>query len=113
MICKTCGRSIWRSCPHCAAAKELLRAERGYLRTWSAGAIELRLRDFKGSTHLELFSDRWRSYCGKPLFTFEGVVCPPASRRRVKQFPAHVCADCRKIFNELAEKAGVEGRHAL
>ena len=113
MICKTCGRSVWRSCPHCQTAKEMLQRERSFLRTWSRGGIELRLREFKGVIHLEQFGDRWLSYCGVALFTFDSVLCPPTSRSRANRLPANACRNCRKILDELVEKAGVEGRHAL
>jgi hypothetical protein len=106
MICTRCGRGVKRVCRDCQAAQArtgLLMHQRRFLQTWLAGEIDLRVRDQLGRLHLELFDDRWHSYCGVAMFDV-------TERRRVRDLPPELCADCVNIFNELVAKAGSEGR---
>lgn len=108
MICPECGQPMKRVCRACQAQRAyrgLLLHQRRYLRTWLAGAIDLRVRDFNGALHLELFDDRWHAYCGLAMMQY-------TERRRVQAVPADLCPDCSKVFNELVAKAAVEGTYA-
>ena len=49
--------------------------------------------------HLELFDDRWHSYCDVAMFDV------PHSEF-VKNPPDDLCGDCLKVFKDLVEKAG-------
>ena len=105
MICETCGREVKRVCRECQrerARAGLLLHQRPFLRTWLAGTIELRVREYNGATHIELFDDRWHSYCYLDMFEH------PERRRRVRELPAELCVQCRKIFDELVAKASQE-----
>ena len=106
MICTRCGREVKRVCRDCQAAQArtgMLLHQRRFLQTWLVGEIELRVREQLGALHLELFDDRWHAYCGAAMFTV-------TDRRRVREVPADLCAECLKIFNELVGKARSEVR---
>jgi hypothetical protein len=106
MVCPECGREVKRVCRDCQAARTrrgMLLHQRRFLQTWLAGTLDLRVRQQDGTLHLELFDDRWHGYCGAPMFTV-------TDRRRVREIPPDLCAECTKIFNDLAQKAGSEVR---
>lgn len=97
MICTECGREVKRVCRDCQAARTrqgMLQHQRRFLQTWLVGAIDLRVRIYGGVAHLELFDDRWHSYCGTAMFDI-------TERLRTRELPADLCPECRKIFDEL------------
>jgi hypothetical protein len=72
------------------------------LQTYAIGAIELRVRSKDGVPHVELFDDRYHGFCGVAMFE------NPADRQKVRELPADLCADCRRVFDELFTKAREE-----
>jgi hypothetical protein len=101
MTCVSCGKEVKRVCRDCQAKRArdgMLLHQRRFLQTWLAGGIELRVREYNGSPHIELFDDRWHSYCGIPMMTL-------TNRRRVRELPDEVCTECREVFQGLVEKA--------
>jgi len=107
MICRECGREcklVCRSCQAARARRGLLLHQRRFLQTWLAGELPLKVkRTIDGVLHLELFDDRWHSYCDAPMYEV-------TDRQLVREVPAELCAGCRKVFDELVAKAAVEGR---
>jgi hypothetical protein len=106
MICAECGKECKRVCRACQAARArrgMLMHQRRFLQTWLAGEIDVYVRAFDGVEHLELFDDRWHSYCGVAMFV-------TTERRRARDLPADLCPECLKIFNELAAQAGLEAK---
>jgi hypothetical protein len=59
--------------------------------------------------HLELFDDRWHTYCGIDLF---GI--PPA-RAYVRELPPDLCRQCRAVFDRLVdvERSGADFLEAV
>jgi NMD protein affecting ribosome stability and mRNA decay len=102
MICTECGREVkGHVCRACQAARTragILRHQRRFLQTWLAGEIDLRVKWMGDVLHLELFDDRWHSYCGAEMFEV-------SQRAFVRDLPADLCPDCAKIFNELVAAA--------
>lgn len=102
MICGECGQEIegqvCRECQKKRARLGMLRHQRRFLKTWLAGEIDLRVKRVRGVLHLELFDDRWHSYCD--LDTFEVM-----EREYVKQLPADLCPGCLEVFNSLIAEA--------
>jgi hypothetical protein len=97
VICADCGRTVKRVCRDCQAVRArngMLMHQRRFLQTWAASAIDMRVRDFDGTTHLELFDDPWHAYCGAALPVATG-------RRRVRTLPADLCTDCRAMLDQL------------
>ena len=68
------------------------------MQTWLAGEIDLRVKRVQGVTHLELFDDRWHSYCDLAMFEEK-------KSEFTRELPLELCPDCHKIFIELAAKA--------
>jgi len=77
----------------------MLLHQRRFLQTWLVGDIDLRVKRKDGVLHLELFDDRWHSYCDVAMFDV------PHSEF-VKNPPDDLCGDCLKVFKDLVEKAG-------
>ena len=91
-------RYVCRDCIARRARAGLLRHQRRFLQTWLAGEIQLRVKRLAGQLHLELFDDRWHSYCGKEMFTvFE--------RQFVTELPADLCPECIVVFHQLVHEA--------
>jgi hypothetical protein len=105
MKCSECGRDVKLVCRFCQAARArrgLLLHQRRFLQTWLAGSIHLRVkRATDGVLHLELFDDRWHSYCDVAMFDV-------TERQLVKEVPPDLCAACKTVFDELVAKASAE-----
>ena len=102
MICIECGREMKIVCRFCQAARTrrgMLLHQKRFLQTWLVGEIDLRVKRKDGILHLELFDDRWHSYCDLAMFDV------PRSEF-VKNPPGDLCGDCLKVFKDLVEKAG-------
>jgi hypothetical protein len=100
VICAECGKTVKRVCRECQAVRArngLLQHQRRFLQTWVLNQIDLRVRDFDGVTHLELFDDPWHAYCGAALLVVTG-------RRRVRSLPPDLCAGCVTVFHELLDR---------
>jgi hypothetical protein len=106
MICSECGTEVkghvCRACQAKRTRQGMLRHQRRFLQTWLAGEIDLRVKKLAGVLHLELFDDRWHSYCDTAMFAV-------SQRQYVRALPADLCPACITIFNELVAKAK-EGR---
>lgn len=103
MICIECGREMKIVCRFCQAARTrrgMLLHQKRFLQTWLVGEIDLRVKRKDGILHLELFDDRWHSYCDLAMFDV------PRSEF-VKNPPGDLCGDCLSVFNELVQKASV------
>lgn len=107
MLCAECGREVKNVCRDCQAARTrrgMLLHQRRFIQTWIAGGIDLRVkRSRDGVLHLELFDDRWHSYCDVPMLNV-------TKREKVREIPADLCPACLKVFDELVLKAGSEVR---
>jgi len=102
MICTECGVDVkgfvCRACQARRARAGLLKHQRRFLQTWLAGEIQLRVKRLDGVLHLELFDDRWHSYCGVDMFdVFE--------RQFVRAVPGDLCPACITVFNNLVAEA--------
>lgn len=111
MICADCGREVKRVCRDCQARRArdgMLLHQRRFLQTWKAGGIELRVRWYEGTLHLELFDDRWHSYCGIAMFIHGPAnlveQAMALARRRAAALPDDLCPECHKIFDELVAR---------
>jgi hypothetical protein len=103
MNCPECGQLMKRVCRRCQAVRArngMLLHQRRFLQTWAVGAIQLRLREFDGVTHIELFDDPWHGYCGAALLL-------GSERRRVRSMPSDICSGCRAVFDELLTRYAV------
>ncbi len=102
MICSECKMEVkgfvCRDCQARRTRAGMLRHQRRFLRTWLAGQIDLRVKGNAGVLHLELFDDRWHSYCDVAMFT-------PLPRIYVRDVPADLCPACLEVFNRLVEEA--------
>jgi hypothetical protein len=102
MICPECGIEVkghvCRACQAKRTRSGMLRHQRRFLQTWLAGEIDLRVKRVDGVLHLELFDDRWHSYCDTEMFAV-------TQRAYVQQLPADLCPACITIFNELVTAA--------
>jgi hypothetical protein len=106
MICAECGREVERVCHVCQAARArrgLLRRQRRFLHSWLAGKLELRVKRKDGVLHLELFDDRWHSYCDVAMFDV-------TEHQKVREIPRDLCPECLKVLDELVFKTKSEGR---
>jgi hypothetical protein len=68
--------------------------QRRFLQTWALGQIKLWTATKDGSIPIQLFDDRWHTYCGIDLF---GVI----PRDRSQDIPPAVCGDCLTAFKGL------------
>lgn len=102
MTCTECGAEhkgyVCRPCQARRVRAGMLRHQRRFLQTWLAGQIDLRVKRVAGTLHLELFDDRWHSYCNREMFS-------TPHRQYVRELPADLCPDCITIFNELVAAA--------
>jgi hypothetical protein len=102
MICTQCGQEVrghvCRACQALRTRRGILLHQRRFLATWLAGQIDLRVKRIDGVLHLELFDDRWHSYCGVEMFS-------AVDREFVKLPPADLCAACLKVFDGLIAEA--------
>ncbi|HZF24015.1 MAG TPA: hypothetical protein VE030_11195 [Burkholderiales bacterium] len=102
MICPECGievkRHVCRACQAKRTRAGMLRHQRRFLQTWLAGQIELRVKRVAGVLHLELFDDRWHSYCDTEMFSVH-------QRDFVRELPADLCPACITIFHEQVAAA--------
>ena len=102
MICSECGLElkgqICRACQARRTRQGMLRHQRRFLETWLAGEIDLRVKRLNGVRHLELFDDRWHSYCDTAMFSV-------TQRDFVRTIPGDLCPDCLRVFHELLDKA--------
>jgi hypothetical protein len=106
VICGECGATVKRVCRDCQARRArngLLLHQRRFLQTWAVKAIDLRMRDFDGVPHVELFDDPWHGYCGMALSP-TGPHLATTGRRRVRELPADLCPACRRVFDQLLEQ---------
>jgi hypothetical protein len=100
IACADCGlpmRRVCRDCQQRRARAGLLLHQRRFLQTWAVGQIDLRLRDWDGVTHVELYDDPWHAFCGVTLLLATG-------RRRTRTFPVDVCPGCRDVFDGLVAR---------
>jgi hypothetical protein len=102
MLCPECGNQFKGVvCVLCRARRArngMLLHQRRFLETWLAGSIELRVRRKGGQPHLELFDDRWHTYCGIDLFDV------PPLREHVRDLPTDLCLECLKVFDRLVQE---------
>ena len=105
MICGECGQEVkghvCRACQARRVRAGMLRHQRRFLMTWVKGQIDLKVKRVEGVLHLELFDDRWHSYCDREMFSV-------TTREFVKQPPADLCPECRKVFDGLVAEATKE-----
>ena len=98
MICEECGQEVesfvCRDCQAKRTRRGMLRHQRRFLETWLAGGIDLRVKRLGGVLHLELFDDRWHSYCDREMFAV-------TDRAYVRTVPPDLCPDCFKVFDGL------------
>lgn len=104
MTCPECGRQgKGVVCAFCRARRTragMLLHQRRFLETWLEGGIQLRIRRKNLQAHLELFDDRWHTYCGIDLFDV------PPQREHVRELPADLCRQCRMVFEDLLHPIG-------
>ncbi len=102
MICPECGKDLkGRICRDCQARRTrqgMLRHQRRFLQTWLAGQIDLRVKKLEGVLHLELFDDRWHSYCDTEMFQV-------SQRAYMRQLPPDLCPECLRVFQDLLAQA--------
>jgi hypothetical protein len=107
MTCPECGKEIkgyvCRDCQKVRTRHGMLLHQRRFIETWLAGSIDLRIKRKDSVRHLELFDDRWHSYCDIEMFEV-------TSREFTRTIPDDLCPACLKIFNELVVKAGSGAR---
>jgi hypothetical protein len=70
-----------------------------FLETWLAGAIDLRVTRKDGTPHLQLFDDRWHTYCDIDL-----LAVPPVTERH-HDVPEDLCGGCLAVFRQLVDDA--------
>jgi hypothetical protein len=102
MICTECGKELkGHICRECQAKRTragMLKHQRRFLQTWLKGDINLRVKRVQGVAHLELFDDRWHSYCDRTMFA-------ESKREFVREIPPDLCAECLKVFDGLIAEA--------
>ena len=70
-----------------------------YLETWIQGGIDLRVTRKEGTPHLQLFDDRWHTYCDMALHAV-----PPVTEKH-KDVPQDLCGECLTVFRQLVSEA--------
>ena len=102
MQCAECGKDlegfVCRDCQARRVRAAMLKHQRRFLQTWLDGQIDLRVKRVDGVLHLELYDDRWHSYCDRELFTVR-------DREYSRDLPADLCPDCLAVFNGLVAEA--------
>lgn len=102
MICNSCGaESKGVVCVPCRISRTragLLLHQRRFVETFLKGSMRLRVREKAGAAHIELFDDRWHTYCDIELFD----VAPNPELRQ--EIGPDVCAECRRVFDGIAEQ---------
>ena len=102
MICAECGTEhkghVCRLCQARRVRAGMLRHQRRFLQTWLAGDIDLRVKRVEGVLHLELFDDRWHSYCDREMFAVQ-------QRAYVRDVPLDLCPKCIEVFDQLVAAA--------
>jgi hypothetical protein len=68
--------------------------QRRFLITWKLGQIKLFVATKNDLVHVQLFDDRWHTYCGIDLFDI-------SERDRSQEMPPGVCGDCYAAFQRL------------
>lgn len=108
-VCDRCGQDYEGFyCANCEALRSrngLLAHQRRFIETWAAGLIDLRLKNSGGALHLELYDDRWHSYCGKPMFD-------TPDRTFAKDLPVDLCPDCAAVFAQIRQQVEANGGRA-
>ena len=103
MLCNQCGNtSKGVVCIPCRTRRTrigMLVHQRRFLETWLTGGIPLRVTRADGVPHLQLFDDRWHTYCDIELFAV-----PPVTERH-QEVPEDLCRDCLTTFLQLADEA--------
>ena len=102
VTCPECGKEtkgeVCRVCQARRTRAGMLVHQRRFLQTWLAGELQLRVKRVDGVLHLELFDDRWHSYCDIEMF---GVT----NREYVRELPADLCPACVQVFQGLVDEA--------
>lgn len=106
VLCPVCSREMENLvCRACQADRQrtgMLQHQRRFLETWLEGTIDLRVSNKNGVPHLQLFDDRWHTYCGQDLF---GIT----NRDFVRVLPRSLCPDCVAVFDSLIAKVKAGG----
>jgi hypothetical protein len=103
MLCSHCGQtSKGVVCIPCRTQRTragMLLHQRRFLETWLTGGIQLRVTRRDGVPHLQLFDDRWHTYCDIELHAV-----PPVTERH-QEVPEGMCPECLVVFDRLINEA--------
>jgi hypothetical protein len=82
----------------------MLLHQRRFVETWLQGTIDLRIKRFNGTLHLELFDDRWHAYCGAAMFSV-------VNREFHRDLPVDLCPECYQVFQRIREQVSHAAAH--